>query len=179
MGFCSSCGNAIADDAAHCSACGAKTQVGVGLTVEAKTTSSEARGKQMDIPRYIWVMGGAALLVFISTLMPWASLGFISINGTSTGDGKLAIVLAVVGLLLAIVALTGKLRRTVSAIGALLAILAGFTCAYDASHRYSGSGEWVGLLASIVWAVAAISGIRRAQAKEQSASVTPADSDSN
>jgi len=124
----------------------------------------------MKLRTPVWVVGGASVLVFIGSLLPWitAQVSFISVseNGTS-GDGKITLIfsLITIGALLA----EAKLEHIAWRFVAALSILVMFGVSlYDTIHigskSYSsgsihvsagvGSGLYICLIASIVAAVA-------------------------
>jgi len=116
-------------------------------------------------PRRSRIMDVATLAALASAFLPWAASGNASISGISTGDGKIVAVFAGAGFLLASVTIVGKWVTTIYAIETTLAITTGLTCGYHAFQFHAGIGEWIGLLASVVWVVSAVIGIRDSQGK--------------
>jgi len=122
-------------------------------------------GRQVDVPRRSWIMDVATLMVLGAPLLPWASDGSAGLNGISTGAGKFVAVIAFIGFMLPFATITGKFVRTVNVIEMVLPILAGAICAYHVLQAQTGIGEWVGLVASIVWAGTAFISIRQSLVK--------------
>lgn len=117
-----------------------------------------------------WVVLVASALVIIGSLMPWATLGVFSADGTS-GDGVITLIVGFVGvggiLLLGFSTWHPMLTRVVTTLGVLCALATSF---YDTVHVSSehitflgsqispnvGSGLWLCLIGSIVATVALI-----------------------
>ena len=115
------------------------------------------------------VIDVATLVTLAATFLPWAVAGPARQSGVSTDGGKLVAILAAVGFLLAAAPATGKRVAAINVIENMLAITAGFVCGYEAFQSYASIGEWVGLAASIVWAVAGFIVIWNSQEKRRGA----------
>ena len=111
------------------------------------------------------VIDVATLVTAAATFLPWAKAGSAGQSGISTGDGKLVAIFAVIGFLLSAAPATGKRVAAINVIETMLAITASFICGYEAFQSYAYIGEWVGLAASVVWAVAGFIVIWKSQAK--------------
>jgi hypothetical protein len=86
---------------------------------------------KFTLPRTLWVALIAAVVMAIGTLMPWASVLFVTLSGTDTGDGKLTLVLALLAggfILLTLKWAWAYLVAAALAVGALAVSL------YDAIH---------------------------------------------
>lgn len=127
----------------------------------------------------VWVALGAAGFIFLGSLLPWASLGPFSGNGTQ-GDGIITLFasLFAAGGILAY-AFTDWPRTLCQVVTGLAVLVALGTAVYDTIHIGSlsttilgqqisvsiGSGLWITLLASIVCAVACVLTVVQEQAK--------------
>ena len=125
--------------------------------------------KQVVALRRHRVIDVATLVTVAATFLPWAKVGSASQSGISTGDGKLVAILAAIGFLLSSVPATGKRVAAIYVIETLLALTAGFIYGYETFQSYAYIGEWVGLAASVVWAVAGFIVIWKSQAKGKGA----------
>jgi len=108
---------------------------------------------------------GAAGVVVVGSLMPWATaktvFGDISINGTD-GDGVLTLILALVVGAIAVALLVGKRPRLWAYVVLLIAaLLTAFIAVYDLvdisravgneyAHVSTGAGVWLVAIASLV-----------------------------
>ncbi len=127
---------------------------------------------------------GCAAAVIIAAFLPWAKVsatGFnfsVSVKGTS-GDGKLTIVLAIIGLVL-LFASAGKrgtlIGHTVAA--ALIAVIAilDVVDVKDTAGGLVGAsvgiGLWITLIAAIAWTALAVYVLRKLTAQPSAVSET-------
>lgn len=107
-------------------------------------------------------MGGSAIVVVIAAFLPWASLFGLSVSGIN-GDGKLTLVLALIGLA-ALAASRGigpvamerrAMHITELVAGALVAVIGLVDL-----RSISAIGLYLTLLAGVAWAGAAVVGLR-------------------
>jgi hypothetical protein len=107
------------------------------------------------------IIGGAALLTFVGSFLPWASLGIFSVSGTD-GDGILTLgtsVVAAIGILVGFV----NQRRRVGAVVALIANVGAFAVGVNMISNFAeddfvgmGSGVVLVVLASLVGGIASL-----------------------
>lgn len=95
---------------------------------------------------------GSIAFIFIGSFLPWADLGFFSVNGTE-GDGVITLILAIAGIVIYF-ALKNKpkaVKITTIAIGALSLIIAimSFTGIGDLGVGSPGGGLYMVFIGSI------------------------------
>ena len=88
-----------------------------------------------------WLLFAASLAAGIGTLLPWANVSIfgstVSLNGSSTGDGKLYLGAAVVCAIFAALIAAGQLYKLFAIITLLGGALIAFGGSYDRSRRAS------------------------------------------
>jgi hypothetical protein len=114
-------------------------------------------------------MIGAGVLVALGSLLPWATatsgFGSVSVAGTS-GDGKITLILAAIGILCGILSLHGEKNKSGwASLGAVAFVLAGAVSIYHISSLpipstnfvivSVGIGLWLCTIGSIVGFIAA------------------------
>lgn len=114
---------------------------------------------------------GASVVVVVGALLPWATLGFISVAGTE-GDGVITLILGLATAALALLA-SVKGSRWPLLVGAVLSVLVVLIAIYDISDVSStasvGSGLWLTLIAGGVAVVAAVLASRASDAVTEAA----------
>lgn len=107
-------------------------------------------------------IGIAAAVVLVSAFLPWVSIFGLSVSGIN-GDGVITLILALIGLV-ALAASLGigpvNLRPAATRIIELLAGLLVVLIGLIDLHGVSAIGLYLTLLAGLVWAGAAIAGLR-------------------
>ena len=145
-----------------------ETSQGPEQTPRAESTLNQGSGRKLSPA--LWVVVGASALVVIGSLLPWASVGIFSTNGTS-GDGVITLIagLLAIGAVLLFTFATWN-TGLVRAAAALLILVCLGTSLYDVINISGesakifgetispsvGSGLWLCLVGSIVAAVALV-----------------------
>lgn len=135
-----------------------------GISVKPPPSGATYRVRIRKSP-IVYAAGIAPAVVLISCFMPWVSAPLLSISGSATEDGKLVMALAAAGV--------GALwlstaRMAFTWVSAILGILSGVVMAVDLNNIQSrvaesgldgfaspGIGIYIGLIASVVWVIAA------------------------
>lgn len=131
--------------------------------------------------RPVVVAVAAAAVVFISCFMEWISIPFGSVAGSSTGDGKIVMILAAIGVAMVLISTA---KRAFAIGSGLLGVACVAIAIVDMNNIQSelgdsglgeiasiGTGLYIALIASIVWTgAAAISGLeQKGSASQRSA----------
>ena len=114
--------------------------------------------------RFVYAAGIAAAVVFISCFMPWVSSPFVDVAGSSTDDGKVVLLLAALGVG---VVLLSTARVVFAISSAVLGVVCAIVMIVDLGDIQSsladddgfvsaGAGLYLGLVAAVIWVVAAV-----------------------
>lgn len=108
-------------------------------------------------------IGIAAAVVLVSAFLPWVSIFGLSVSGIN-GDGGITLILALIGLAalaasrgIGPVSIGRRATQVIQLLAGLLVVLVGLADL----HGVSAIGLYLTLLAGLVWAGAAIAGLRR------------------
>lgn len=135
-------------------------------------TPAPSGGIAISKERPVLVAVAAAAIVFMSCFMEWISVPFGSVAGSSTGDGKIVMILAAIGVALVLISTA---KRAFAIGSGLLGVACVAIAIVDMNNIESelgdsglgeiasvGTGLYLALIASIVWtAAAAISGLEQ------------------
>lgn len=109
------------------------------------------------------MIAGAAVVTFVAAFLPWASVLGISVNGVDA-DGKITLVIALIGLIGFAVLAFGRGRRAGRIGQIVLGALTAIVGVADL-HSISAFGLYLTLIAGILWAVAAVAALRGSPAR--------------
>ena len=100
-----------------------------------------------------------SVLVIVGTFGPWASLGFISVSGINTDDGKIVFGMGLVAVIVSLVLRAGKMGgKSGRILLGILGVLIAAASAYDLNNLagLAGWGIYLDLLAGVGLVVLAV-----------------------
>jgi hypothetical protein len=125
----------------------------------------------------------ASAAAVVSVFLPWVSVLGLSVSGISTGDGKVVLIVAAAAFivlgnqarLFSFFDVSDRVANVVSAAAAALCLIV----AIADMNEFAAIGLYLLLLASVVWAVAAVVNFRARTAAPAEPPTEPADAETS